>query len=68
MKAQLLFYPVTEQLFVFNKEAKLKYKYILWVGGTPDYYVNYKDVLRDYDEWIEKGYDDVIIEKIKKGC
>ena len=23
MKAQLLFYPVTEQLFVFNKEAKL---------------------------------------------
>jgi len=55
-------------LFVFNKEAKLKYKYILWVGGTPDYYVNYKDALRDYDEWIEKGYDDVIIEKIKKRC
>jgi len=23
VKAQLLFYPVTEQLFVFNKEAKL---------------------------------------------
>ena len=46
----------------------MKYKYILWVGGTPDYYVNYKDALKDYDEWIEKGYDDVIIEKIKKRC
>jgi len=42
-----------------------RWNYIVWVGATPDYYVNYKDALRAYDEWIDKGYDDVIIEEIK---
>lgn len=36
-----------------------KYKYIVWVGATPDYYVEYKDALRAYNEWLDKGYDDV---------
>ena len=31
---------------------------------TDDYYVNYNDAKRDADEWIAKGYDDVIIEEI----
>ena len=43
-----------------------KYKYIVWVGGCDDYYVNYKDAKRDADEWKAKGYDDVIIEEIKQ--
>ena len=36
-----------------------KYKYIVWVGATPDYYVEYEDALRAYNEWLDKGYDDV---------
>lgn len=36
-----------------------KWNYIVWVGATPDYYVNYKDAKRAYDEWIDEGYDDV---------
>jgi hypothetical protein len=43
-----------------------RWNYIVWVGATPDYYVNYEDAQRAYDEWIDKGYDDVIIEEIKK--
>ena len=41
------------------------WRYIVWVGGVDDYYVNYKDAKRDADEWKAKGYDDVIIEEIK---
>ncbi len=43
-----------------------RWNYIVWVCATPDYYVNYEDAQRAYDEWIDKGYDDVIIEEIKK--
>jgi hypothetical protein len=41
-----------------------KYKYIVWIGGVDDYYTNYKKAKKHYGEWIEKGYDDVYIEKI----
>ena len=50
-------------LQIENDIAK-KYKYIVWNGGCDDYYSNYKDAKKDADEWISKGYDDVIIEKI----
>jgi hypothetical protein len=43
----------------------MKYKYIVWVGGVDDYYVNYENAKRDYDYWISQGYNDVILEKIK---
>jgi len=42
------------------------WRYIVWVGGVDDYYVNYKDAKRDADEWKDKGYDDVIIERIEE--
>ena len=49
----------------FNRRLKMaEYRYIVWVGGCDDYYVNYNDAKRDADEWIAKGYDDVIIEEI----
>ena len=38
-----------------------KWRYIVWVGGTDDYYVTFEDAQRAYDEWIDKGYDDVLI-------
>jgi len=41
-----------------------EYKYIVWVYGCYNYYVNYNDAKRDADEWIAEGYDDVIIEEI----
>ena len=44
---------------------KIKWKYIVWVGGTPDFYSRYKDALRAYHEWEDKGYDDIQIEEIK---
>jgi len=47
------------------KENK-KWKYIVWVGGCDDYYSNYKKAKQHYDEWINKGYNDVIIEKIER--
>ena len=42
-----------------------KYKYIVWVGGVDDYYTNYEDAKKDYDNWIDEGYDDVILEEVK---
>ena len=43
-----------------------KWKYIVWVGGCDDWYTNYKKAKQYYNEWISKGYNDVIIEKLKK--
>tara|TARA_R100001129_G_C5146940_1_gene197716 strand:+ start:308 stop:454 length:147 start_codon:yes stop_codon:yes gene_type:complete len=43
-----------------------KWKYVVWVGGCDDYYVDYEQAKKHYDEWIEKGYDDVILEEIKE--
>ena len=48
------------------KDYKNGWRYIVWVGGTDDYYKNYKDAKRDADEWKNKGYDDVIIERIEE--
>jgi len=47
-------------------EENKKWKYIVWVGGCDDYYSNYKKAKQHYDEWINKGYNDVIIEKIER--
>jgi hypothetical protein len=43
-----------------------KWKYIVWVGGVDDYYTTYDKAKEAYDEWIAKGYDDVIIERIEE--
>ena len=42
------------------------WKYIVWVGGVDDYYTTYERAKEHYDEWIEQGYDEVIIEKIEE--
>jgi len=49
-----------------SEEEKMKYNYIVWVGGVDDYYVNYSDAKRDYDEWVSQDYDEVCIEKIEE--
>jgi len=42
----------------------MKFKYIVWVGGCDDYYVNYKDAKKAYNNWIDEGYTDVIMEAL----
>ena len=40
------------------------YKYVVWVGGCDDYYTTYERAKKHYDEWINKGYNDVYIQEI----
>jgi hypothetical protein len=42
----------------------MEWKYVVWVGGCDDYYTDYARAKEHYDEWVEKGYDDVILQKI----
>jgi len=48
-----------------EQDTKIKYRYIVWVGGVDDYYVNYNEAKKDYDKWIDQGYDEVVIEEIE---
>ena len=41
---------------------KEDWKYIVWVGGVDDYYTTYERAKEHYDEWIEQGYDEVILQ------
>ena len=43
-----------------------KYKYVVWVGGCDDYYTEYERAKEHYNEWIEQGYDDVHLLKLKE--
>ena len=47
-----------------DQDYKDGWRYIVWVGGNDDYYKNYKDAKRDYDEWEDKGYDGIYLEEI----
>jgi len=42
----------------------MKYKYIVWVGGIDNHYDNYQEAFSVAQDWVEKGYDDVIFETI----
>ena len=35
---------------------KDKYKYIVWVGGVPNYFNTLLDAQIDFIEWLNKGY------------
>ena len=48
-----------------DQDYKDGWRRIVWVGGNDDYYKKYEDAKRDYDDWIAKGYDDVVLERIK---
>ena len=48
-----------------EQDTKIKYRYIVWVGCVDDYYVNYNEAKKDYDKWIDQGYDEVVIEEIE---
>ena len=43
-------------------------KWTVWVGGGEinSYYINNKQIAQDLAQcWIDKGYDEVVVEKIK---
>lgn len=41
----------------------MKQTYTVWVGGIPDVEgVSRECALKIYREWVEKGFDDVIVE------
>ena len=40
------------------------WRYVVWVGGCDDYYVDYSRAKEHYDEWIEQGYDGVQLMKL----
>jgi len=41
------------------------FKYVVWVGGVDDYYTEYNRAKEHYDEWIDQGYDDVVMLDLK---
>jgi hypothetical protein len=43
----------------------MTYNYIVWVGGVDDYYTDLNQAIQHFEEWIEKGYEDVILQEIK---
>jgi hypothetical protein len=43
-----------------------KWRYVVWVGGCDDYYTEYERAKEHYNEWIEQGYDDVHLLKLKE--
>jgi len=46
---------------------KESWRYVVWVGGCDDYYTTYERAKEHYDEWIEKGYDGVYLERLEDG-
>ena len=41
--------------------------YTVWVGGVEvnDYYLTFERASELADEWVDDGYDDVVIEKVE---
>ena len=44
-----------------DNDYKNGWRYVVWVGGVDDYYTDYDRAKKHYDEWIEQGYDDVVL-------
>jgi hypothetical protein len=39
------------------------YRWVVWVGDIDDHYKDYDRAINDYNEWLDKGYDDVSIHR-----
>ena len=46
------------------KSIGSQWKYAVWVGGVDDYFTDYRSAKRNYDHWLNEGYDDVKMEKL----
>ena len=49
----------------FYEADKTKYNYVLWVGAVDDYYTDLDRAVQHFWEWIDEGYEDVILEDLK---
>ena len=57
--------PLTKKKY---KSIGSQWKYAVWVGGVDDYFVDYRSAKRNYDHWVNEGYDDVKMEKLHDSC
>lgn len=51
---------------MFDIEYKLGWRYIVWVGGVDDYFLNYEDAKESAKEWTDAGYDFVEIQELSE--
>lgn len=42
-----------------------QYKYIVWVGGTPNYFDTHIEAVCEKLKWLYKGYNDVQIQEVE---
>ena len=45
-------------------DYKNGWRYIVWVGGNDDYYKKIADAKKDFEYWVDDGYDDVFLTKL----
>ena len=49
-----------------DKDYANGWRYIVWVGGTDDYYKTFSLAQMDYYNWVHQGYDDVFLTELQK--
>tara|TARA_R100000479_G_C6253916_1_gene153395 strand:- start:18 stop:221 length:204 start_codon:yes stop_codon:yes gene_type:complete len=47
-----------------DQDYKNGWRYIVWVGGNDDYYKKIADAKKDFEYWVDDGYDDVFLTKL----
>ena len=51
---------------MIDQDYKNGWRYIVWVGGNDDYYKKIADAKKDFEYWVDDGYDDVFHQTITK--
>ena len=49
---------------MIDQDYKNGWRYIVWVGGNDDYYKKFTDAKKDFEYWVDDGYDDVFLTKL----
>ena len=49
---------------MIDQDYKNGWRYIVWVGGNDDYYKKIADAKKDFEYWVDDGYDDVFLTKL----
>ena len=47
-------------------KTKTNLKFAVWIGGIANYFNTLKEAKEEKKRWIRKGYNDLIIQKIKQ--
>jgi len=49
---------------MIDQDYKNGWRYIVWVGGNDDYSKKIADAKKDFEYWVDDGYDDVFLTKL----